>query len=301
VAETLLGERLRQARRARGEDLASLARRTGVRQENLRAIEEGRFSDLPRGIYGRAAVKSFALAYGFDQAEMLAACEPLLPALEEPIAGLARLRGARPFRKEPAAALNPGNAELLQTPATEPPMPSPRWQPVAAAAIDACIVGLMLLVVVICAMTALSVPLSALRHSAIAFGVMGLLLGSGYFIWFGGLAGATVGERIVLPEDETRRSAGDVPVTLAAIVARTVRSATGDVRFISEAGVWLQRAVSARTAPPPALALSPPPARDRGPAPLSPASPTVAGPPPTPRLLRDRTPLRWPSTVSQIR
>ena len=61
-----ISERLRQARTATGEDLAALGKRIGVRQEHLRAIEDGRFADLPAGIYGRSAVKSFAAAFGFD-------------------------------------------------------------------------------------------------------------------------------------------------------------------------------------------------------------------------------------------
>jgi transcriptional regulator with XRE-family HTH domain len=292
VSENSIGERLRRARHARGEELPSLARRIGVRQEHLQAIEAGRFSELPAGIYGRAAIRSFASAFGFDPSEILTVCEPLLPPLEEPISALARLRGLPPPRSQPPSGTRSVSPTVLLT---KVPDPCPSWRGLAAASVDACLVGLLLLVVVICALTALTVSPSALGSSALAFGVMGVLLGSGYFVWFGGIGGATIGQRLFRME----ASGPDrPPLTLQTIGARALRAATEDLRFMIALGAWLGRAANARIAPTPALWPSPPLSRDRGPAPLSPASPAGAAPPPTPRLLRDRTPLRWPSTVS---
>src|SRR5262245_34408864 len=90
-----LAERLRRARAASGEDVAALAKRAGVRAEHLSAIEDGRFGDLPPGIYGRSAVRAFAAAYQLDPAEALADCEALLRPVDDPIAALARLTGLR--------------------------------------------------------------------------------------------------------------------------------------------------------------------------------------------------------------
>src|SRR5947207_12068148 len=89
-------EQLRCARAQRGEDLAALSARTGLRVHHIRAIEEGRLGDLPRGIYGRAAIRSFAAAYALDADAVLADCEVLLPRVEDPIDALARVRGIAP-------------------------------------------------------------------------------------------------------------------------------------------------------------------------------------------------------------
>src|SRR5690349_10610180 len=124
-----IATQLQQARLAQGEDLCTLAQRIGVRQEHLRAIEDGRFADLPAGIYGRAAIRHFANAFGFDGAAMLAECDPLLTPLEEPIAALARVNGLRPNVPPP-----PRESE-----AAEPAIASPfaGWKHLAAATVDA--------------------------------------------------------------------------------------------------------------------------------------------------------------------
>src|SRR5438105_1526934 len=94
-------ERLRQAREATGCDLSALESRIRVRAAHLRAIEEGRFGDLPAGIYARSAVRALASACGLDPAEVLAACQDQLPSVEEPIRGLARVHGLRSNSAEP--------------------------------------------------------------------------------------------------------------------------------------------------------------------------------------------------------
>src|SRR3569832_1971528 len=90
-----VSQQLKSARLTREQDLAAFARQVGVPVHHLCAIEEGRFADLPSGIYGRSAVKSYASACGLDAAEMLAAVEPWLRAVDDPIFGLARLKGLR--------------------------------------------------------------------------------------------------------------------------------------------------------------------------------------------------------------
>src|SRR5215208_3609200 len=98
----IVSQQLKLARTTRHEDLAAFARHVGVPALHLCAIEEGRFADLPAGIYGRSAVKSYASACGFDPAEMLATVEPWLRVVDDPIFGLARLKGIR--MPAPAAA-----------------------------------------------------------------------------------------------------------------------------------------------------------------------------------------------------
>lgn len=232
-----IAARLRQARTATGEDLAALGKRIGVRQEHLRAIEDGRFADLPSGIYGRAAVKSFAAAVGFDAAEVLAECEPLLAPVAEPIAALARLRGCPVRRPDPPAVLR---SQDPRTPA-EADFPFPGWCYLAASALDACIVVALLVVVVVSALTALTVPIAALERSAPSFGVMGALLAAAYFVCFGGVRGATVGERALGIEPRTPAAM----LTLRTVGERALQAATEDVRCIQRSGERLGRSIAA--------------------------------------------------------
>jgi len=210
------------AREASGDDLAELARRLGVRIGSLRAIEEGRFGDLPEGIYGRSAIRAFATAYGFDPAEILESVEPLLRPLDEPIAALGRLKG---IRKQPGAS---------------PPLTASVWRRLAASVVDAAIVVAVLLVVVGASAAALSTPVSALDPGASSFGIMGVLFAAAYHLCFGGVAGATAGERALgLPPrgDEPRSG----PLTLDLVWRRALWSATEDVRCLQDLAVRASR------------------------------------------------------------
>lgn len=233
-----VSQRLKDARRARREDLPTLAKRIGVREENLRAIEQGRFADLPAGIYGRAAVRSFAAAFGFDPGEVLAACESQLTPVAEPIHAMGKLHGVR----QPAAPAAPAHAPA-SSPAAGLPYIFPDWRPLAAAAVDACVVGILLLGVVVCAITAMMVPLSALDRSGPMFGLMGVVLGAGYFVWFGGVGGQTLGEQVCRVQ---ARKPEQTLMTLRAIAAGALLAATEDLRFIQGLGAWAGRTARQR-------------------------------------------------------
>jgi hypothetical protein len=237
VCDMDISERLKQARMATGEDLAALGKRIGVRQDHLRAIEDGRLADLPSGIYGRAAVKSFAAAMRFDAAEVLAECEPLLTPVDEPIAALARLRGCPVRRPDPPARQDVAD----HPPAREADSPFAGWRHLASAALDACVVVGLLLIVVVSALTALTVPVSALERSAPAFGLMGVLLAAVYFVCFGGVRGATVGERTLGVESPAPTSM----LTVRVVGERALQSATEDVRYIQRSGERLGRSIAA--------------------------------------------------------
>lgn len=66
-----LGLRLREARTARGLEIADIAELTHVRREYLRALEEGRYDDLPEDVYTRNFVKLYAQAVGLDAEQIL--------------------------------------------------------------------------------------------------------------------------------------------------------------------------------------------------------------------------------------
>ena len=249
-----------------------LAKRIGVREEYLRAIEEGRFADLPSGIYGRFAIRAFARDCGFDPSEILAACEPLLTPVEEPIAALGRLRGVRqPNRTAPMHAAGTNVRAIPSVPGTSSEGGGfPDWRLLAAAAVDGCLVITLLLLLIVCTVTAMMVPVAALDGSGPAFALMGVLLGIAYFGCFGGLGGQTAGERLLRVEPEMT---GCGSLTLRAVAARALRSATDDAWFIRRLGAWmgdLRRKttgpVSERNAPPHAPLPWPPRPPDPGPA-----------------------------------
>jgi cytoskeletal protein RodZ len=52
--------------------LAEIAIRTKICTRYLRAIEEGRFEELPGGIYGRSYIRQYAAAVGRDPDALLA-------------------------------------------------------------------------------------------------------------------------------------------------------------------------------------------------------------------------------------
>jgi transcriptional regulator with XRE-family HTH domain len=228
-------ERLRQSRVARGETLAIVAERAGVREGLLQAIEEGRFADLPRGIYGRSAIKSFAAALGLDAAQVLKECDAFLAPTDDPIDALARLRGVRTAAK---TAAPPGPAPVQPAQWGESPAV---WRPLAAAAIDGGIIMAMLLFLVAATMTFCGAPLSAFRGAASAFGVMGVLLAGCYFVWFAGIAGATLGERAM---GIAAVAADPASHDLNSVITRTLRGVLRDVMSIRTLGDSLGRAAN---------------------------------------------------------
>lgn len=68
-----LGRMLREARAERSLELADVSELTHVRQDYLRALEEGRFQDLPEDVYTRNFVRLYAQAVGVPAAQALEA------------------------------------------------------------------------------------------------------------------------------------------------------------------------------------------------------------------------------------
>ncbi len=66
-----LGDMLVEARTRKGLELPDIAELTHVRLEYLRALEEGRFQDLPEDVYSRNYVRLYAQAVGLDAATVL--------------------------------------------------------------------------------------------------------------------------------------------------------------------------------------------------------------------------------------
>lgn len=232
-------ERLRQARLARREDLASVAERIGVRLALLLAIEAGQYEALPHGLYGRAAIRSFAEDLGFDGQAILAQCERLLAPFEDPIAGLARVRGIRP-----AADSTPRQLSRLLEVRTAALTSGPLGRMLAAAAIDSAIVTGLLLALVAATITLFGTPVLS-AEAGPAFGVVGIVLATCYFAVFGGIGGQTVGARLVHVEAAER---SETPVDLAGIAVRAFRAAARDIIAVEQlAGVVRAFSASCRS------------------------------------------------------
>ena len=67
-----LGEKLRQAREARGISISQVAEQTRISPLYIKSIEEDDYRTLPGGIFNKGFVKSYAKSVGVDEQEALA-------------------------------------------------------------------------------------------------------------------------------------------------------------------------------------------------------------------------------------
>lgn len=88
---------LHAARVARGLELERVTALTRLAPHIVRKLDEGRFDELPGGLYARAYVRAFAAAVGLSPAETLEALELLLPAAPDPLPLLNELAPRSPF------------------------------------------------------------------------------------------------------------------------------------------------------------------------------------------------------------
>lgn len=238
MSNTAPHERLTAARLALALERDGIASRTGIREPLLAAMEEGRWTDLPHGLYGRAAIRSYASVLGLDVDAFLAECEPLLAPMEDPIAALARMRGLRVH--ETAAA----SAATARTPLT--PAPLPRRRAIAKALailIDTSVIAIALALLIAVTSMWIEVPPSALRHTAGAFATMGMLFAGSYYLVFAGIGGRTPGDWLACASGEPQESVRqDRP---RAASRRAAASFLRDARLIATLGRAL-RAVTRR-------------------------------------------------------
>ncbi len=75
---------LRSARLARGISIDQVITETRMSPRIVHALDEGRFSDLPAGIYARSYVRAFAKTVGLDR-EAVERIAPLLPDTADPL------------------------------------------------------------------------------------------------------------------------------------------------------------------------------------------------------------------------
>ena len=80
-----LGEKLRQAREARGTSISDVAEQTRISAHYLACIENDDFRTLPGGIFNKGFVKSFARAVGVDEQEALQDYSQLIAGQGSPV------------------------------------------------------------------------------------------------------------------------------------------------------------------------------------------------------------------------
>lgn len=228
-------DRLRQAREQRGYDLDELARRTRLRVHLLEALEQGRFDALPRGVYARALIRTYASAVGLEPNNAVAEVAPLLPAAEDPIDGIARVRGFErshrlvpelslapdglpPIAPGPAAAsaqsawrtrLSAASARLRLVRFNGLPEVSPMaaGEPLAAAA-DAAILSGIAAALLYLSASAADVTMVELMHLAgPAMAMLIALIAGLYFLLLGGIGDGTFGTRLAGLSGATPRAA----------------------------------------------------------------------------------------------
>lgn len=193
-------QQLRAAREARGLSLTAIENKVGVRVQVLALIEKGAFGELPSGLYGRHALRAYATAVGFDVDRALEQVGPSLPEPEDPLDGLARVRGlrrrskARPQADEPSPTARTHFSQAATDAVVEAALD---WRPVAASAIDSAL--LVSVVVGMAQLTALAAgePLSdVVAVAGPAWGLMAALITGLYFVLLAGVRNATLGARL---------------------------------------------------------------------------------------------------------
>jgi transcriptional regulator with XRE-family HTH domain len=228
-----LHERLRTARERKGLSLARIARDRGVREANLELIDRNAFEDLPTGLYGRNAVRAYAAAVGLSPEDALADVAHRLREPEDPIDGLARVRGIERPRPRRTVDVAPSVARPARLPIS--------WRPQAAALIDSGILlGLDLALLELTALVAGVRTGDILRVALPAMLMLFALIGGLYFVLLGGIGRATIGAQLVqAPHLDELEGAG-----VHAVVHRGLRCALAEG---SSLVTWMSTAGSART------------------------------------------------------
>ena len=214
--------RLRQARERKGLTLSAIARAKGVREHNLQLIERNAFEDLPTGLYGRTAVRAYASAVGLEPDAALAEVVDRVPTPEDPIDGLARVRGLERPRPRPRT--------VDVAPSVRNPVRLPiAWRGPVAAAVDSVLLlaidaGLLALTAAVARVRAVDLLEDALPAMVVVFVVIAAI----YFVLLGGIRRATIGAQLVQAEPAAIFDGASVQ----AVMQRGWRYALEEARFL---------------------------------------------------------------------
>lgn len=189
--------RLHRARIDRGIDLTDLAARTRLSPQVVQKIDEGRFAELPAGVYARAYVRAFASAVGLEPTAAVQELGEFLPQADDPLDGLRQVtRRTRPAGRHAA-----------------------RLGRAAAAVLDAAVlIAINAAAVQVIAATCGVPPGSLIQQAGPAMSLFCAIPLTLYFIVFGGVGGRTPGAWLSgLPP-----SPAGSPLRLGTILTRTV-------------------------------------------------------------------------------
>lgn len=165
---------MRRARLARGVALADVAAATRIDVRMLEHIEQGRFDQLPRGVYARAWIRAYAAAIDLDSADVLRRIDAALPRVDEDLRTIVEVRAR-------------ASGSLAAT----------TWRPAAAAAADALVLCAADSVFVLLSAAACGESVRALVNGALVpFAVLFAILSGAYFLILGGGGGRTLGAMV---------------------------------------------------------------------------------------------------------
>ena len=218
-------QQLAKIREQKGLTLTALQDKIGVRHQVLVAIERGAFGELPTGLYGRHAVRAYATAIGLNADELLDEVSPMLREAEDPLDGLARVRG---FERKKEVRLDDMMVRLKPDATVvrlKPDATSVRFA--AASAIDGAILSVFTIALLKVTAKLTHMPLAeAAVYAAPAVGTLVALVAMLYFVLLGGLRQSTFGETIAQVRRDTMNHDHDLGGILARALDCTVRESS---------------------------------------------------------------------------
>jgi hypothetical protein len=189
---------LHRARVAKSMDLSRVSALTALSPNIVRRIDEGRFEDLPGGLYARSYVRAFAEAVGVKPEEALRDVEPLLPAAPDPFPTLREKAGPSPAAWLAAELRRLATLIATRFPATAVVVESDRNRPALrrgiASVLDALVlVGIGVTTATLTAWLCGVGVIVLLEEAGLALAAMLVVPVALYFFLFQGIGGRTPG------------------------------------------------------------------------------------------------------------
>lgn len=179
---------LRQARLERGLTLDEIVARTRLGRVWAEKIDEGRFAELPPGVYARGYLRAFAGAVGVDATVVLSQLSGCLPEPDDPL----------PLLRELAKERTPPTLSAYIVEHLERASKNGLGRTVVrhtAAALDAVLLLSLNAIVALAVARVCDVNLRTLFNAAGgAFAPIALVTAASYFLLLAGIGGRTLGE-----------------------------------------------------------------------------------------------------------
>lgn len=222
---------LKHSRLIRGLTIDQVSRHTRIPPAYVRMIDEGRFADLPHGLYGRSYVRAFASAVGVDAEEALARYAAQLVDVPDPLPALREISRER-TPPTLAAAIADRVREWYGTRDSAEPIKLPGTV-YFSAGLDALFLFAVNAFVVAVAAHACHVSVDVLlRQAGAAMAVVCAFTSTMYFVLLAGIGGQTLGMRVF----GTRLRPGAGPLDMRAIGARAAEAILGESSVVVD---WL--------------------------------------------------------------